>query len=61
MIWDHQIGYALRLIFVYQGNIKKSKAALKENRDNERELNSQWGIYFIIISAIVFVLLYNLL
>ena len=60
MIYADKIGFILRFIFVFNGNLKKMKEARIENKILENELNTQWGIYFIITSAFLFVLVYNL-
>ena len=60
MIYDDQFGYLLRLIFVYRGSLKKMKIARTKNLNLEKELNRQWGIYFILISVLFFIILYNI-
>ena len=60
-IYSDQIGFLLRLILVFKGNLKKMRNAKTKNRILENELNTQWGTNFLILSILLFVLLYNLL
>lgn len=61
MIYDNNIGWAMRLVFIYKGNLKKFRAATKENKVLEHERNTQWGITFLLLSILFAVLLYNIL
>lgn len=61
MIYDNNIGWVLRLIFIYKGNLKKFSAATKENKVLEDERNTQWGITFMLLAILFAVLLYNIL
>ena len=60
-IYSDQIGFLLRLILVFKGNLKKMRNAKIKNKILENELNTQWGTNFLILSILLFVLLYNLL
>ena len=60
-IYSDQIGFLLRLILVFKGNLKKMRNAKTKNKILENELNTQWGTNFLILSILLFVLLYNLL
>jgi hypothetical protein len=61
MIYDNNIGWVLRLVFIYKGNLKKLRAARNANKVLEHERNTQWGITFMLLSILFTVLLYNIL
>jgi hypothetical protein len=57
MIYDNNIGWVLRLVFIYKGNLKRFNAATKENKVLEHERNTQWGITFMLLAILIGALL----